>query len=88
MLPIIFYKPFKASKFYLQKKYPDMDLRDYTDKFWYAERYYNASRLEEYSESDKTIYKFKGFLNARLFVYPITYMAVHNLFLLHYVFND
>jgi len=50
ILPLIFYRPFKASKFYLQGKFPDLNIEDYTDKFWYAERYYNAFRLEEHSE--------------------------------------
>lgn len=31
---------------------------------------------------------FKAFLNAKLLVYPLSFMTKHNLFLLHYVFND
>ena len=88
VLPIIYYRPFKASKFYLKAKYPELDIQDYTDKFWYAERYYNVTKLEENMQTDKTYYKFKGFLNARCFVYPISFMTLHNLFLMHYVFND
>lgn len=39
-----------------------MDLTDYTDKFWYAERYFNALKLEEYMERDKAYGNFKNFL--------------------------
>lgn len=36
------YTPFKLSKFYIKHHFPNMDIRDYTDKFFYPERYYNA----------------------------------------------
>jgi hypothetical protein len=88
VLPIIYYRPFKASKFYIQGKFPDMDIVDYCHKFWYAERYFNVFKLEEYIESDKAYYNFKGFLNAKCFLYPISFMTLHNLFLLHFTFND
>jgi hypothetical protein len=65
-----------------------MKLDDYHDKFWHAEKYFNVYKLEEYIEKDMAYYNFKGFLNAKCFVYPISFMTVHNLFLLHYVFND
>ena len=55
---------------------------------WHAERYFNVYKLENYIEQDKEYYNFKSFLNARCFVYPISFMTVHNLFLLHFVFND
>jgi len=61
---------------------------DYEHKFWYAERYFNTLKLEEYFESDEEYTKFKAFLNVRCYLYPIPFMTMHNLFILHYVFND
>ena len=37
-LPLIYYRPFKASKLFIEHHYPDWDLSDYADKFWHAER--------------------------------------------------
>ena len=92
VLPILYYKPFKAARFYLQAKYKDAhaleNFQDFEDKLWHAERYFNVYKLEGYIESDKAYYNFKGFLNARCFVYPISFMTIHNLFLMHFVFND
>lgn len=44
--------------------------------------------MEEYIEKDQTYYNFKGFLNARCFVYPISFMTLNNLFLMHFVFKE
>lgn len=63
-------------------------MEEFVDKHWHAERYFNVFKLEEYIERDKAYYNFKGFLNARCFVYPISFMTVHNLFLMHFVFNE
>jgi hypothetical protein len=41
VLPITYYKPFKFSRFFLMHKLPQIDLQDYVDKFYYAERYFN-----------------------------------------------
>ena len=91
-MPIIYYRPFKAAKFYLNNRFgakdPMKNMQDFEDKFWHAERYYNVYKLEEYIERDKAYYNFKSFLNARCFVYPISFMTIHNLFLMHFVFND
>jgi len=65
-----------------------MELTDYKDKFWYAERYFNALRLENYFIHEEEYHEFKCFLNARLFVYPIPFMTFHNLFMMHFVFNE
>lgn len=40
-LPIVYYKPFKHSKYYLKHHFKDWDLRDYIDKFYYAEQKFN-----------------------------------------------
>lgn len=88
VLPLLYYRPFKASKFFLKHKFPKMDISDYTDKFWYAERYWSTFKQEDYLYSDQKYFNFKGFLNQHCLVYPIVFMTVHNMFLLHYVFND
>ena len=42
VLPIIYYKPFKYSRFFLEHHHPDLEgLEAYVDKFFYAERYFN-----------------------------------------------
>jgi hypothetical protein len=63
-------------------------MQDFEDKQWHAERYFNVHKLEEYIERDGEYYNFKGFLNAKCFVYPISFLAQNNLFLLHFVFPD
>jgi len=63
-------------------------MQDFEDKHWHSERYFNAYKLEEYIEKNTEYYNFKSFLNVKCFVYPISFMTVHNLFLLHYVFNE
>lgn len=44
ILPIIYYRPFKASYVYLKSRFPEIeqteDFKDYLHKFWYAERYF------------------------------------------------
>ena len=91
ILPITYYRPFKAAKLYLKGKFKEGEIKnmdDFVDKHWHAERYFNVYKLEEYIEQDKAYYNFKGFLNARCFVYPISFMTLHNLFLMHFVFNE
>lgn len=41
IIPLTYYKPFKYSKFFLEHHFKDWDLWQYTDKFYYAERYFN-----------------------------------------------
>ena len=63
ILPLRYYKPFKASKIILQAKLPKIDLTDYIDKFWYAERYFSVIKFEDLLYSDKKYFNFKAFLN-------------------------
>ena len=92
VIPIIYYRPFKAARFYLRGRFTGKDeiqnMQDFEDKQWHAERYFNVHKLEEYIERDSEYYNFKGFLNAKCFVYPISFIAQNNLFLLHYVFPE
>ncbi len=88
VLPIIYYRPFKASELFIKHHFPKWDLVDYVDKFWHPERYFNMIPKEEILEHEPKYYEFKGFLNSRCFVYPIPFMTMHNLFLVHYVFHE
>jgi len=54
VLPIIYYKPFKASKIFLRQRFPEWDLDDYVDKFYNAERYFQVTKYDDYFESDLT----------------------------------
>lgn len=63
-------------------------MRDYTDKFWYAERYFTTLKLEEYYNTDDAYADFKKFLCTKCLVYPFMFMSKHNLFILHFVFED
>lgn len=42
ILPLIYYRPFKASEYFIKHHFPELDIRDYIDKFWYSEKYFNA----------------------------------------------
>lgn len=88
ILPLMYFRPFKMSRYYLEKVFPEMDLTDYIDKFFYAERYFNAAAMDTYLTYDNEYLEFKGFLNQKCLVYPIAFMTLHNTFNLHYVFYD
>lgn len=86
VLPLIYYRPFKASKFWLRQNFPEWDLEDYVDKFFNAEKYFNVTKLDDYFESDVKYTEFKAFLQAHCHVYPTPFCSIENLFTLHYVF--
>ena len=88
VLPLTYYKPFKFSKFFLAAHFPEWDLSDYLDKFYYAERYFNQIQLDDYGQRVYKYTEMKAFLNQKCLVYPIVFMTLHNLFNLHYVFYD
>jgi len=88
ILPIVYYKPFKYSRFFLQAHFPEWDISDFVDRFWYAEQYFNQVQLDDYLTSDFKYFEMKCFLNQKCLVYPIVFMTEHNLFNLHYVFYD
>ena len=52
ILPIIYYRPFKASKLFLRQQFPDWELEDYVDKFYHAEQYFAVVKYDAYYESD------------------------------------
>ncbi len=51
ILPIIYYRPFKAAKYYLNGRFTGKDaiarLDEFEEKQWHAERYFNVYKLEE-----------------------------------------
>lgn len=86
-LPIVYYKPFKHSKYYLQAKFPEWDLSDYVDRFYYAEKYFNQVQIDNYMTSDLRYLEIKSFMNQKCLVFPIVFMTEENLFNMHYVFH-
>lgn len=88
VLPLLHYKPFKASKLFLEHHFSKWDLTDYFDKFWYAERLFTVPKLEDLYYSDQRYENFKAFLNTKCFVYPISFVTINNLFMLHFIFNE
>lgn len=88
ILPIIYYRPFKASELFIKHHFPEWNLDDYKDKFWHPERYYNILPLELVYDREAKYLDFKKFLNAKCFVYPTPFMTLHNLFLIHYCFFE
>lgn len=88
VLPIIYYRPFKASKLFLKQKFPDWNLEDYVDKFYNAERFFNVTKMDDLFESNPKYTAFKAFLTGHCFVYPNVFCTIENLFNLHYVFFD
>jgi hypothetical protein len=47
VLPITYYKPFKYSRFFLMHKLPQLNIAEYVDKFFYAERYFNQVQFDD-----------------------------------------
>jgi len=41
ILPLSFYKPFKYARFFMQGNFPEWDISEFVDRFWYAEQYFN-----------------------------------------------
>jgi len=88
ILPIVYYKPFKFSRFFLQHHFPEMDISEFVDKFYYAERYFNQVQFDELGSKNSDFLEIKSFLNQKILVYPIFFMTLHNLMNMHYVFWD
>lgn len=61
---------------------------DYTDKFFYAEKYFNVVKLDDLYESDGAYKDFRAFLTGHCNVYPTPFVTVHNLFSMHYVWFE
>ena len=70
VLPVIYYKPFKASKLFIRHRFPDWNIEDYVDKFYNAEKYFNVTMMDDYFQSDHRYTYFKAFLTGHCFVYP------------------
>ena len=63
VLPIVHYKASKYSKFYLKHRFPNMDVEEYLDKFYYAERYFNQAQMDNLYNTDLKYAEMKAFLN-------------------------
>ena len=87
-LPLIYYKPFKASNLFMKHHFPDWNLSDYTDKFFYSENYFNTMRMDDNYERDKEYINFKIFMTGHCLVFPIQFINFHNLLHLHFCFNE
>lgn len=94
-LPLIYYKPFKASFYFMKHHFPHLDenrepmgtpLSFYQDKFFHAEKYFNVVKLDDEYHKNNEYVDFRAFLTGHCNVYPTPFVTVHNLFNLHYVF--
>lgn len=83
-IPIRQYAPFKLSKFYLKHHFPKIDIRDYVDKFFYPERYYNAILDQNLLLNSSLKMEFSNFLYLHLHLVPVHYITLHNLFTLRH----
>lgn len=63
-------------------------ISDYTDKFFYAEKYFNVVKFDDLYEKEGAYKDFRSFLTGHCNVYPTPFMTMHNLFTLHYVFYN
>jgi hypothetical protein len=88
ILPILYYRPFKMSKFFLKHHFPEWDLIDYQDKFWWSERYFNAVQLETNYEKCEEYNTFKSFINVNLQIMPAMFLTLHNLITVNFGFKD
>lgn len=86
LLPLVFYRAFKFASFYMKHHFPELDQKEFIDKFYYSERYFNAVQMEEKGLS-REMFEMKKFLNQKVLVYPICQMTFNNLFSLNFVFN-
>jgi hypothetical protein len=77
-IPVTHFTPFKMSRYYIQHHFPEWDIRDYYDKFFYPERYYNASLKEKVFLSDQSKLEFTKYLANHFFLLPIDYVTFHN----------
>jgi hypothetical protein len=70
VLPLIYYRPFKAAKLFMERKFPDWDLSNFQDKFFNAENCFNVMLLDNNYEKDQAYVDFKVFLNGHCLVFP------------------
>ena len=94
-MPLIYYKPFKASYYYLLHNFPELDaerspfgsvLSNYQDKFYHAEKYFNVVKLDDGYHQHNEYMDFRSFLTGHCNVFPTPFVTMHNLFNLHFVF--
>jgi hypothetical protein len=98
VLPLIYYRPFKAAAHYAAHHFPQWTeetqgesgsfITDFTDKFYYAEKYFNVVKFDDLYETEQAYKDFRAFLTGHCNVYPVPFMTIHNLFTMHYVFYE
>lgn len=87
-IPLTHYTPFKMSRYYIQHHFPEWDIRDYYDKFFYPERFYNTQPREQYFMRDKKMIDFLQFLVGHFSLVALPFISFHNLFILRYCFME
>jgi hypothetical protein len=87
-LPIIYVRPFKCAKLYMEQHFPKWDLTEFQDKLFHAENYFTITRLDNNYEKDKEYVDFKVFLNGHCLVFPTQFISYHGLVQLHFVFKE
>uniref|UniRef100_A0A7S3IRH5 Uncharacterized protein n=1 Tax=Strombidium inclinatum TaxID=197538 RepID=A0A7S3IRH5_9SPIT len=88
VLPMTYYKPFKYSWFYLKENVPGLNLEEYIDRFYYSERYFNASQFDQVLVSHPEYHRMKCFLNQKVMVFPVVFQTFNNLMNMNFIFND
>ena len=87
-IPVPNYTAFKMSRYYMQHHFPSLDIRDYYDKFFYPERFFNTQSQEDKMEMLPSFKQFTKYLVNRFFIYPVSFVPFHNCFILRSCFMD
>ena len=98
VLPLTYYRPFKAASHYCAHLFPHWMqetqeesgsfLSDLTDKFFYAEKYFNVVKFDDMYETEQSYKDLRAFLTGHCNVYPVPFITIHNLFNMHFVFSE
>ena len=87
-VPLTNLRSFKMSRYYMHHHFPELDIRDYYDKFFFGERFYNTAQQEDVGVYDDGYVDFVRYLTHRFFIYPIPFVPFHNLFILRACFME
>jgi hypothetical protein len=91
-LPIYYYRPFKLAGFYLKNAFSESDqekigfqnIFDFNDRFYDPEQIYDYIKYEKLLNKHPEYINFKGLLNGRLFLFPLSHVVYDNMFMVHY----
>nr|AAZ94900.1 unknown [Moneuplotes crassus] len=87
-IPVTVYTPFKMSRFYMLHHFPELDIRDYCDKFFFPERFYNTEMKENKVYNCGAYQEFVKYIAHKFYLFPVHYVPFHNLFILRACFMD